>query len=170
VDTALLRAILILPGNVLVVVPALVLWLSGWSPAAWQVSLATFGALALAVVLAGLGLTLMVRTVALFARRGKGTPAPWDPPRRLVVEGVYRHVRNPMISGVICVLLAEALAFWSWPLAAWAAVFIAANTLYIPLIGEPGLEKRFGEAYRIYKANVPRWVPRLKPWEGGNTT
>jgi protein-S-isoprenylcysteine O-methyltransferase Ste14 len=167
VNTALLRAILILPGNVLVVVPALILWLSGWSPAAWQASLATFGALA--VVLAGLGLTLMVRTVALFVGRGKGTPAPWDPPRKLVVEGVYRHVRNPMISGVICVLLAEALLFQSLPLTVWAALFVAANMIYIPKFEEPRLEKRFGEAYRIYKANVPRWVPRLKPWEGGDT-
>jgi protein-S-isoprenylcysteine O-methyltransferase Ste14 len=169
VNTALLRAILILPGNVLVVVPALILWLSGWSPAARQASLAIFGALALAVVLAGLGLTLMIRTVALFVRRGKGTPAPWDPPRKLVVEGVYRHVRNPMISGVICALLAEALAFWSWPLVVWAAVFVAVNMLYMPFSEEPGLERRFGEAYRVYKANVPRWIPRLKPWDGGDT-
>jgi protein-S-isoprenylcysteine O-methyltransferase Ste14 len=163
---ALLRAILILPGNVLVVVPALVLWLSGWSPDAWDASPATLAGLALALVLAGLGLTLMARTMALFARRGRGTPAPWDPPRKLVVEGVYRHVRNPMITGVICVLLAEALAFRSWPLAVWAAVFVAANTLYIPIFEEPGLVRRFGEAYRIYKAKVPRWIPRLTPWEG----
>jgi protein-S-isoprenylcysteine O-methyltransferase Ste14 len=71
-----------------------------------------------------------------------------------------------MISGVICALLAEALAFRSWPLGVWAAVFIAANTLYIPLFEEPGLERRFGEAYRTYKTNVPRWIPRLRPWEG----
>ncbi len=161
----LLRAILILPGNVLVAVPALVLWLSGWSPAAWQASPAAFGALALTVVLAGVGLTLMVRTVGLFLRRGKGTPAPWDPPRKLVVEGVYRHVRNPMISGVICVLLAEALAFRSWPLGVWAAVFVAVNMLYVPFSEEPGLERRFGAAYGTYKANVPRWIPRLLPWE-----
>ncbi len=166
-NTALLRAILILPGNVLVVVPGLVIWLSGWGPAAWQASPATFGALALAFVLASLGITLMVRTVGLFLRRGKGTPAPWDPPRKLVVEGVYRHVRNPMISGVICVLLAEALLFQSLPLTVWAALLVAANTFYIPKFEEPGLERRFGEAYRIYKASVPRWIPRLKPWRGG---
>ncbi len=165
-NTALLRAILILPGNVLVVVPALVLWLSGWSAAAWQASPATFGALALAAGLAGLGLMLMVRTVGLFLRRGKGTPAPWNPPRKLVVEGVYRHVRNPMISGVIFVLLAEALAFRSWPLGVWAALFVAVNMLYMPLSEEPGLERRFGEAYRVYKANVPRWIPRFRPWAG----
>ncbi|MDH3597650.1 MAG: isoprenylcysteine carboxylmethyltransferase family protein [Rhodospirillales bacterium] len=169
-NTALLRAILILPGNVLVVVPALVLWLSGWSAAAWQASPATFGALALAAGLAGLGLMLMVRTVGLFLRRGQGTPAPWDPPRKLVVEGVYRHVRNPMISGVICALLAEALAFWSWPLCVWAALFVAVNMLYMPLSEEPGLERRFGAAYRTYKANVPRWIPRFRPWAGEDLT
>jgi protein-S-isoprenylcysteine O-methyltransferase Ste14 len=165
-NRSLLRALLILPGNVLVVVPALLLWLSGWRPAAWSASPATLGALALGVALAGLGFTLMVRTVRLFVRRGKGTPAPWDPPRRLVVEGVYRRVRNPMISGVICVLLAEALLFRSPPLGLWAAVFVAANMIYIPIFEEPGLERRFGEAYGAYKANVPRWIPRLRPWEG----
>jgi protein-S-isoprenylcysteine O-methyltransferase Ste14 len=166
VNPALLRAVLILPGNVLAVVPALLLWLSGWRPAAWAASPPALGALALAAALAGLGLALMVRTVGLFLRRGKGTPAPWNPPRRLVVEGVYRRVRNPMITGVICVLLAEALLFRSLPLALWAAVFVAANTIYIPVFEEPGLERRFGAAYRTYKANVPRWIPRLRPWEG----
>lgn len=161
----LLRAIVILPGNVLVVVPALVLWLSGWRPVAWQATPVAFGTLALAVVLAGTGLTLMVGTVGLFVRRGKGTPAPWDPPRALVVEGVYRHVRNPMISGVICVLLAEALLFGSVALAVWAALFVTANMIYIPIFEEPGLERRFGEPYRAYKANVPRWLPRLRPWD-----
>ncbi len=52
------------------------------------------------------------------------------------------------------------------PLVAWLLVFVAANAIYIPLIEEPGLERRFGEDYRRYKANVPRWVPRLSPWQG----
>jgi protein-S-isoprenylcysteine O-methyltransferase Ste14 len=95
---------------------------------------------------------------------GGGTPAPWDPPRRFVVAGVYRHVRNPMISGVIAALYAEALLLQSLPLLAWAVLFMLANLAYIPLVEEPGLEKRFGADYRRYKANVPRWIPRLRAW------
>ncbi len=100
---------------------------------------------------------------------GEGTPAPWDPPRRLVVRGVYRRVRNPMISGVIFTLCGEALIFQSLPLAIWAALFVLANMVYIPNFEEPGLEKRVGEDYRVYKANVPRWIPRLTPWQPGET-
>ena len=100
----------------------------------------------------------------LFLHVGRGTPAPWDPPRRLVVQGPYRHVRNPMITSVIAMLLAETLLFASWPLAAWMVVFFAVNAVYFPLSEEKGLEKRFGEDYRIYRDNVPRWIPRLRPW------
>ena len=71
-----------------------------------------------------------------------------------------------MITGMILVLLGEAALFRSWPLLARAAVFAAANLVYIPLVEEPGLERRFGAPYRRYKAKVPRWVPRRRPWEG----
>ena len=113
-----------------------------------------------------LGLALMIGTVAIFASFGKGTPAPWDSPVTLVVRGPYRHVRNPMITGVLLVLLAEALFVRSWPLAGWTACFFLANSVYLPLIEEKGLEKRFGADYRSYKAQVPRWLPRVTPWSG----
>ena len=92
--------------------------------------------------------------------------APWDPPARLVITGLYRHVRNPMIMGVFCVLLAEVLAFQSTALAAWTAFAVALNLFYIPLSEEPALEHRFGDRYREYKRNVPRWIPRRAPWLG----
>jgi protein-S-isoprenylcysteine O-methyltransferase Ste14 len=113
---------------------------------------------------AALGLTLAASTVRLFSTRGRGTPAPWDPPRKLVVQGPYRHVRNPMISAVLAMLAAEALLLQALPLAAWMAFFFAANAVYFPLVEEQGLERRFGDDYRVYKANVPRWIPRLTPW------
>lgn len=100
----------------------------------------------------------------LFARVGQGTLAPWDPTQRLVAQGPYRYVRNPMISGVLCVLLGEAALFGSAPLLVWAAAFFALNAAYIPLIEEPGLEKRYGAAYEAYRRNVPRWLPRRTPW------
>lgn len=111
------------------------------------------------------GLTLMVKTIALFARVGRGTLAPWDPTQNLVVVGPYRHVRNPMISGVLAVLLGESLILGSTAVLSWTGFFLLANLTYIPLVEEPGLARRFGDSYRLYKANVPRWWPRQSPWQ-----
>jgi len=114
------------------------------------------------------GLALVAWTGSLFFRSGMGTPAPWDPPTRLVIRGPYRHVRNPMMTGVFLLLLAEAVFFQSWPVAAWLAGFVAANLIYIPAVEEKGLEKRFGRDYTAYKRNVPRWIPRVSAWKGLN--
>jgi protein-S-isoprenylcysteine O-methyltransferase Ste14 len=90
--------------------------------------------------------------------------APWDPPRRLVVRGPYRYVRNPMISGVVLVLFGEALVLLSRPHLWWALVFLGINAVYIPLVEEPMLADRFGGDYQEYRRNVPRLLPRLRPW------
>jgi hypothetical protein len=73
---------------------------------------------------------------------------------------------QPMISGVTLMLLGQALFWGSWLTAAWASLFVMINHIYFVLSEEPGLESRFGEPYRIYKTNVPHWLPRLKPWSG----
>ena len=104
--------------------------------------------------------------MVLFWQHGNGTPAPWDPPQNLIIRGPYRHVRNPMISGVVFLLIAEALCFRSIPIGVWAAVFFLGNSIYFPMVEEKGLEKRFGDTYLRYKANVPRWIPRLRAWTG----
>lgn len=160
-----LRALLALPFVVLVVVPATLLTLTrrarpGWGlppPLARLTQLAGGGLLAL-------GLTLMTASIRLFMRQGEGTLAPWDATQRLVVSGPYRRVRNPMISGVICALLGEATLSGSRPVLGWALIFAVGNALYIPLSEEPGLVRRFGEDYAIYRVHVPRWLPRLTPW------
>lgn len=95
---------------------------------------------------------------------GKGTLAPFDPPEKLVVRGIYRYVRNPMMLGAFCLLLGESVFFGSLPLLALFVIAVVVNLIYIPLVEEPGLAKRFDEDYLRYKENVPRWVPRLKPW------
>ncbi|MBZ0284618.1 MAG: isoprenylcysteine carboxylmethyltransferase family protein [Anaerolineae bacterium] len=110
------------------------------------------------------GLWLMIMTIRMFITIGKGTLAPWDPTRRLVVVGIYRYVRNPMISGVCAVVLGEAILFGSVPVLIWALIVIAVNLVYIPLSEEPGLRQRFGADYDEYMHNVPRWIPRLSPW------
>jgi protein-S-isoprenylcysteine O-methyltransferase Ste14 len=77
-------------------------------------------------------------------------------------------MRNPMISGVLSILLGEAAVGCSPALFFWFAAFCLANLIYIPFMEEPALEVRFGQDYRLYKANVPRWIPRLKAWAGGS--
>lgn len=117
-----------------------------------------------------LGFTLALFSVLAFARHGDGTPAPWDPPARFVAHGPYCFVRNPMILGVFLLLLGEALLLRSMPLLVWFAVFVVGNSLYIPLIEEKGLERRFGTAYSQYKECVPRWFPRRTPWHPADET
>jgi protein-S-isoprenylcysteine O-methyltransferase Ste14 len=155
-----LRAILLLPGMVSVLIPATILHFTraGWPSSRWNIVLG-----AIAVIL---GLTLVAWTNRLFATVGKGTLAPWNPTQKLVVRGVYRHVRNPMMVGVLGLLLGEAIFFGSWPLFCWFGSFLLVNLIYIPFSEEPGLVRRFGDDYLLYKANVPRWIPRWRPWKG----
>ncbi len=115
------------------------------------------------------GLTLFGASLRHFAVEGRGTLAPWDPPSRLVVSGPYRFVRNPMISGVWFVLLAEALMLRSVPLGLWAGAFLVVNGIYIPLIEEPSLIARFGDAYREYSRHVRRFWPRVRPWSASSS-
>ena len=119
---------------------------------------------ALGVLLTILGLGFFGASLFRFAADGRGTLAPWDPPRALVVRGPYRYVRNPMISGVLLVLAGESLLLLSWPHAAWTAFFLAANLAFIPFVEEPQLVRRFGAPYQEYCRHVPRVVPRLRPW------
>jgi protein-S-isoprenylcysteine O-methyltransferase Ste14 len=148
------RAIVLLPGMAAVAVPALILVL-GEGAGAWAALPVLIGL----ALIAG-GLALWAWTVRLFDRIGKGTLAPWDPPRQLVVEGPYGHVRNPMITAVAAILLGEAALFGSLGLLIWWAAFVAVNWVYFVVSEEPGLERRFGEEYRAYRRNVPRWIPR----------
>jgi protein-S-isoprenylcysteine O-methyltransferase Ste14 len=120
----------------------------------------------LGVIVGAVGVLLFVSSLRRFATDGDGTLAPWDPPRKLVVRGPYRYVRNPMISGVIFIQLAEALALLSKPHAMWALTFLAANFIYIPLLEEPQLKHRFGRDYEEYCHHVPRLLPRLRPYDG----
>jgi protein-S-isoprenylcysteine O-methyltransferase Ste14 len=153
-----LRAVLLLPAMVTIALPAVIVWRSGTKIEPLS---ALLGALLIAV-----GFALVVWTVKLFATVGEGTLAPWDATTKLVVRGPYRHLRNPMISGVACILGGEAALFSSWPLLVLLGTFLAVNTIYFPLVEEPGLKRRFGEEYDVYRANVPRWLPRLRPWDG----
>ena len=161
----LIKAIIILPGTALVFVPGAILWLSAGSPAAMAPAGLAQPRFWIGLLLAVIGLAFAAWTVRLFLTAGEGTPAPWDPPKKLVVRGPYRHVRNPMITSVLLMLGAESLLFGSWHLAGWMLVFFLLNAIYFPLFEEPGLERRFGEDYQRYKANVPHWMPSWRPWD-----
>lgn len=165
------RAILLCPGVVTVVVPALLVWWTGDVDFGWGLP----GAVAALPVLLGaaliaLGLGLVVWTVRLFATFGQGTLAPWDPTSKLVVRGPYRHVRHPMIGGVVLILLGEAALLGSPALLLWCAAVVAVNAIYLPFVEEPGLRRRFGAEYERYCANVRRWVPRMRPWDPGEAS
>lgn len=161
-----LRSVLLLPFVVTVVVPMLLVLplrslAIGWpvsSPLQWLLRLigvaALFG-----------GLRLVVQTVRLFAHVGEGTLAPWDPPQKLVLQGPYRYVRNPMISGVMAILVGETAIIGSVSLLMWAIGFIIVNMIFIPVFEEPQLLQRFGADYQQYRQHVPRWLPRRTPWD-----
>jgi protein-S-isoprenylcysteine O-methyltransferase Ste14 len=159
-------AVAVLPFTMAVLVP---LWLAHRAGLTLAVATSAGGLTmqAAGVVVLAVGLALFVASLRRFATEGHGTLAPWDPPRELVVRGPYRHVRNPMISGVLLVLLGEALVLRSRPHFFWACTFFVINAVYIPLLEEPDLEDRFGESYRAYRRHVPRLLPRLRPWNPG---
>lgn len=158
-----LLAILLMPCVVVVVVPYWLLNIYAATDSGWGDGLFMEIARMAAIVLFLFGFGLFGWCVSLFARVGQGTLAPWDPTRNIVAVGPYRFVRNPMISGVALMLLSFALFRGSWVLAVWALIIVSLNHIYFVLLEEPGLEERFGASYRVYKANVPRWIPRLTP-------
>lgn len=143
---------------VLVFLPAQVL---SWSGVRRPGVMGAPQVLGLLVVIAGAALA--VWCVLAFALVGKGTPAPFDPPRRLVVVGPYRFVRNPMYVGAGVALAGAALFFQSSALVGLVALFGLITHLFVMWYEEPALKRMFGEEYQAYCRRVYRWRPRLGP-------
>jgi protein-S-isoprenylcysteine O-methyltransferase Ste14 len=118
-------------------------------------------------LLLALGAVLLLETFARFALQGLGTPAPIAPTRSLVVTGSYRFVRNPMYVAVVSLILGQALLLGSLGTLLWAAVVWLTVHLFVLGYEEPTLSRTYGEQYDRYRANVRRWIPRLKPWSAG---
>ena len=112
-----------------------------------------------------IGLFFMTLTISTFIRISNGTLAPWSPTQKLITGGIYGYVRNPIIMGVLTVLIGESISILSLNIFKWAIIFFIVNNFYFIFSEEPGLEKRFGDEYREYKRNVRRWMPRLKPFK-----
>ena len=109
---------------------------------------------------------LLLHSFARFALEGLGTPAPVAPTERLVVGGIYRHVRNPMYVAVLSIILGQALLFSSWAVFGYGIVAAAAMVSFVRLYEEPTLARRYGAEYEAYRRAVPGWLPRLTPWRG----
>lgn len=153
-----LRDILILPFTVTCVVPYFIYEKGNRFPGTLFLTI-------LSVFFFSVGLLLFFYTVFLFGTIGKGTLAPWSEKQKLVVVGPYRYCRNPMITGVLLILLGEALFLHSFSVLIWAGIFIICNTIYFVLFEEPALYKKFGEEYAQYKQRVPRWIPTWKAYK-----
>ena len=154
----LIKAFLIFTINVMGVIPTFLVWCSrpGGVLERFPYSFSNVRSL-VAMLLIAVGAGLCWKTFSLFIEYGEGTPAPFDPPRKLVIRGPYIYMRNPMMVAVCLVLSGEALLFASVPLGLWFLFFFGLCLILIPLWEEPDLEKRFGESYREYKQKVPRW-------------
>ena len=152
-----------------VIAPGTILGYVPWLITHWQMRPPFFGIEVLraaGVALAILGLIPIVESFVRFSWKGLGTPAPIAPPSRLVVSGFYRRVRNPIYVGLLVVLAGETLFFADTRLLWWAAGMWLLFHLAVLVHEEPTLRDQFGEEYLRFKANVPRWLPRLTPWTG----
>jgi len=155
-----LLAFLVLPGVVAFVVPPVLAAIDPWSA----------GILLPGAVVMLVGLGWLLWCVRDFYVSGKGTLAPWDPPKKLVVVGLYRHVRNPMYVGVLTLVAGWALLLASPVLLGYALILAVGFHVRVLMNEEPWLESRFGADWRQYRSEVRRWLPRLAPWRGGSLT
>jgi protein-S-isoprenylcysteine O-methyltransferase Ste14 len=110
----------------------------------------------------GLGAVLLAACILEFARTGRGTLSPVDPPRRLVVRGLYRYVRNPMYLSVTTIVLGECLLTRSTALGIYWAIWFLAVNVFVIGYEEPTLHRQFGASYDEYTKRVGRWFPRLQ--------
>ena len=108
-----------------------------------------------------IGIVTLVWCFWDFVQKGKGTPAPLEPPKELVVAGLYKYVRNPMYVGVFLVLIGHFVWFGYWNLLVYAGIFLIPVHLFVTLYEEPHLKKTFGAEYEAYCKKVPRWLPRI---------
>ena len=109
-----------------------------------------------------IGTTVLIWCFWDFLAKGKGTPAPIDPPRELVVSGLYKYVRNPMYVGVLLVIIGHFLWFGFWNLLIYAVLVFVGFSAFVVFYEEPTLKRNFGAAYEEYLKRVPRWIPRIQ--------
>jgi protein-S-isoprenylcysteine O-methyltransferase Ste14 len=152
-----------------VVVPFVLAGVIPWSMTQWQFQPPFLGlefTRWLGVLLIIVGVPGLVHSFGQFALKGLGTPAPIAPTEHLVVSGLYRYVRNPMYVAVTAVIFGQALLLGYVSLLIYGALFWLATHLFVLAYEEPTLVETFGAEYERFRANVPRWIPRVTPWRG----
>jgi protein-S-isoprenylcysteine O-methyltransferase Ste14 len=150
-----------------VVAPCALAGLIPWSITRWEFRPPFFGlelTRVIGVILILAGVPGLVDSFARFALQGLGTPAPIAPTRNLVVTGLYRYVRNPIYVAVVAIVLGQAVLLGDWRLIVYGALLWLAFHLFVVAYEEPTLEQTFGGEYEAFRANVPRWIPRMTPW------
>ena len=153
-----LLAFLVLPGVAAFIVPPI---FASFDP--WRTGVFWPGALVMLP-----GMVLLLWCVQDFYVSGKGTLAPWDPPKKLVVVGLYRHMRNPMYVGVLTLVVGWSLLLLSPILIFCAAILAFDFHIRVLKHEEPWLKSQFGSEWQQYSSEVSRWFPRLPPWSGGS--
>jgi protein-S-isoprenylcysteine O-methyltransferase Ste14 len=116
----------------------------------------------LAILSLSVGAVIYLWCVWHFAVNGRGTPAPIDAPIKLVIQGLYQYVRNPMYVGVLLMIIGWSVFFQYWGLVVYGAAIALMFHLFVVLVEEPILERTFGNDYESYCASVGRWVPRVR--------
>lgn len=147
----------IVPGTVAVWIPYRLVSAPG---ASGSLPLGAFKYAGIPMILIGASIYLWCAWDFTFA--GRGTPAPIDPPKELVVRGLYRYVRNPMYVGVLSAIVGQALWFESRVLFGYAGLVFLGFFAFVLLYEEPTLHRKFGDAYQRYRDTVPRWIPRMR--------
>jgi protein-S-isoprenylcysteine O-methyltransferase Ste14 len=152
------------------IAPGTVAGLLPYGISGWQMQPAFLGLEAVrwvGAVVIGIGLAILIESFARFVMKGFGTPAPMAPPKHLVISGLYRHTRNPMYVGVVSAVAGQALLFGDLRLLWYAGFVWVFFHLFVLLYEEPTLRVTFGDEYERFCANVPRWLPRIRPWRAG---
>ena len=146
--------------------PGVVAGVIPWALTGWQVRADWAWARVAGTVLTVAGAAVLIQAFIRCVREGRGTPAPVAPTERLVVGGLYRHVRNPMYEAVAATIVGQALILGRPGLLLYAALFAATVATFVHVYEEPTLAEQFGTQYEAYRRAVPRWIPRLRPWRG----
>jgi protein-S-isoprenylcysteine O-methyltransferase Ste14 len=137
-------------------------WMTRWEFQSPFLGLQATRAVGMLLIVAGI--PGLVDSFARFALQGLGTPAPIAPTKTLVVTGLYRYVRNPMYVAIVAVILGQAFLLGDQRLIAYGVLIWLAFHAFVVSYEEPALTRRFGAQYEVFRANVPRWIPRLTPW------
>jgi protein-S-isoprenylcysteine O-methyltransferase Ste14 len=152
----------------LVIAPGTLAIYGPWAITRWRFAPPLLGVFSLrilgALMMLG-GLPILLDSFTRFALQGLGTPAPVAPPQRLVVTGLYRWVRNPMYVAVLLLIFGQGLLFSSVPLLGYGLLVWLGFFAFVVLYEEPTLARKFGREYEEFRVHVPRWIPRLKPFD-----